>query len=70
MICSTLAMQNEKYGCHICGEGGEFETFTLDCPLFKRRISVYVWMLTFELKRNTKQSINGTIGCFGHEGLC
>lgn len=25
---------------HICGEGGEFESFTLDCPLYKKRIVV------------------------------
>ena len=25
----------EQYGCHICGEGGEYETLVLDCPLFK-----------------------------------
>ena len=25
----------EMYGVHICGEGGEYETLTLDCPLFK-----------------------------------
>ncbi|ELU10620.1 hypothetical protein CAPTEDRAFT_141560, partial [Capitella teleta] len=31
---------NEKYGLNICGEGGEFETFTLDCPLFKMKIIV------------------------------
>ena len=31
-------MQNKKYGIHVCGEGGEYETFTLDCPLFKKRI--------------------------------
>ncbi|CAO3623197.1 unnamed protein product [Cunninghamella echinulata] len=29
---------NEKYDTHVCGEGGEFETFTLDCPLFKKKI--------------------------------
>ncbi|KAG8126227.1 putative Diphthine--ammonia ligase protein [Naja naja] len=29
-----------KYGVHICGEGGEYETFTLDCPLFKKKIVV------------------------------
>lgn len=28
------------YDLHICGEGGEYETFTVDCPLFKRRIVV------------------------------
>ena len=25
-----------KYGCNICGEGGEFETLTLDCPVFRQ----------------------------------
>jgi diphthine-ammonia ligase len=23
---------------NVCGEGGEYETFTLDCPIFKKRI--------------------------------
>lgn len=27
-----------RFGFHVCGEGGEYETFTLDCPLFKRRL--------------------------------
>ena len=31
---------NEQFGFHECGEGGEYETFTLDCPLFKRRIEL------------------------------
>ncbi|KAH9190361.1 hypothetical protein AeNC1_007666 [Aphanomyces euteiches] len=31
---------NEKYQFHICGEGGEYETLTLDCPLFKKRIVI------------------------------
>nr|XP_020645057.1 diphthine--ammonia ligase [Pogona vitticeps] len=31
---------SKKYGGHICGEGGEYETFTLDCPLFKKKIVV------------------------------
>ena len=26
------------YGCNPCGEGGEYETFTVDSPLFKWRI--------------------------------
>ncbi|CAA6667132.1 unnamed protein product [Spirodela intermedia] len=25
----------EMYGINVCGEGGEYETLTLDCPLFK-----------------------------------
>ncbi|KAF8342589.1 uncharacterized protein EI90DRAFT_2903572 [Cantharellus anzutake] len=28
------------YGSHICGEGGEYETLTLECPIFHRRISL------------------------------
>lgn len=35
-----LLAMHEKYGLHICGEGGEYETLTLDCPLFKSRIIV------------------------------
>ncbi|KAI0750773.1 hypothetical protein C8Q80DRAFT_1268091 [Daedaleopsis nitida] len=34
----TLLKLNSMYGSHICGEGGEYETLTLDCPLFKSRI--------------------------------
>lgn len=35
---SLKMRQNAKYGLHVCGEGGEYETFTLDCPIFKNRI--------------------------------
>ena len=28
------------YGCNPCGEGGEYETFTVDCPLFQYRIEL------------------------------
>ncbi|KAF8165224.1 hypothetical protein B0H34DRAFT_647649 [Crassisporium funariophilum] len=34
----TLTKLNTLYGSHICGEGGEYESLTLDCPLFKHRI--------------------------------
>lgn len=30
----------EKYRIHPAGEGGEFETFVLNCPLFKRELKV------------------------------
>ena len=33
-----FARLEERFGFHVCGEGGEYETFTLDCPLFKRRL--------------------------------
>ncbi|CAK8677527.1 unnamed protein product [Clavelina lepadiformis] len=35
-----LLMLNSKYGSHVCGEGGEYETFTLDCPLFRKKIVI------------------------------
>ncbi len=31
---------HEKYKIHVAGEGGEFETFVLDCPLFKKPLKV------------------------------
>ncbi len=34
---------NEKYGLNICGEGGEFESFVIDCCLFKKRIVIDDW---------------------------
>ncbi|XP_026675302.1 diphthine--ammonia ligase isoform X2 [Ceratina calcarata] len=37
---SHLAKIKEKYGVNICGEGGEYETFTLDCPLFSKSIII------------------------------
>lgn len=27
-----------KFGINVCGEGGEYESLTLDCPLFKKKI--------------------------------
>ncbi len=31
---------NTKYKIHPAGEGGEFETFVLDCPLFKKQLKI------------------------------
>ena len=36
-------MQHADYDVHVAGEGGEYETLTLDCPLFRhKRIVMYV----------------------------
>ncbi|XP_040267991.1 diphthine--ammonia ligase isoform X1 [Bufo bufo] len=35
-----LMQLSARYGVHVCGEGGEYETLTLDCPLFKKKIVV------------------------------
>lgn len=31
---------SDNYGVHPCGEGGEFESLTLDCPIYKQRIQM------------------------------
>ena len=35
-----MLFQQKQYGLNVCGEGGEYETFTLDCPLFHKKIVV------------------------------
>jgi asparagine synthase (glutamine-hydrolysing) len=35
-----VSILKEKYKIHAAGEGGEFETFVLDCPLFKYGLKV------------------------------
>ncbi|MCQ5336568.1 MAG: diphthine--ammonia ligase [Candidatus Methanomethylicia archaeon] len=37
---NELIKLKEKYGISIVGEGGEYETFVCDSPLFKKRIKV------------------------------
>lgn len=34
-------MKNKEHGFNICGEGGEYETLTLNCPIFKKKIIMY-----------------------------
>ncbi|KAJ1023321.1 hypothetical protein NDA18_004848 [Ustilago nuda] len=31
---------NSIYGAHVCGEGGEYETLTIDSPLFENKVDV------------------------------
>ncbi len=35
-----LCRLSERFGINICFEGGEGETFVLDCPLFKKKLRV------------------------------
>lgn len=39
-VKGDLITLKSKYGINVCGEGGEFETLTLDCPLFHKRLQV------------------------------
>jgi asparagine synthase (glutamine-hydrolysing) len=37
---SEVRQLNKKYKIHVAGEGGEFETFVLNCPLYSRELKV------------------------------
>lgn len=39
-ILNELKILKEKYGLHIAGEGGEYETLVLDAPLYRKRIVI------------------------------
>jgi len=39
-VLVDLVEINRKYGVSLVGEGGEYETLTLDAPFFKKRIAV------------------------------
>lgn len=37
---TTLINLDRKFGVHICGEGGEFESLVLDCPFFIKKLEI------------------------------
>ncbi|CAG5135738.1 unnamed protein product [Candidula unifasciata] len=37
-ILPHMLLMHSEYGLNICGEGGEYESFVYDCPLFKKKI--------------------------------
>lgn len=39
-VLEELKELSKKYGINIAGEGGEFETLVLDCPLFNKKIDI------------------------------
>ncbi|UXI17574.1 uncharacterized protein NH340_JMT03517 [Sarcoptes scabiei] len=36
-LYQELKVLNQKYGFNVCGEGGEYESMTLKCPMFKNK---------------------------------
>lgn len=44
-----LLSLERKYGINVCGEGGEYESFTLDSPLFRKTIQMLVSALSSPL---------------------
>ena len=46
LLCQVYIRASRTYGSNICGEGGEYESLTLDCPLFTRArlvLQVLLW---------------------------
>jgi len=39
-VLEELKTLNKKYGLHIAGEGGEYETLVLDAPLYRKKIVI------------------------------
>jgi len=39
-LVDELLRLRERYKFSLVGEGGEYETFVLDCPLFKRKLEI------------------------------
>jgi diphthine-ammonia ligase len=39
-LIGKLAVLSKKYGINISFEGGEAETLTMDCPIFKKKLSI------------------------------
>lgn len=39
-ILNRLKELNKKYHIHVGGEGGEFETFVVDCPIFRKKVLI------------------------------
>ncbi|XP_071724831.1 diphthine--ammonia ligase [Rutidosis leptorrhynchoides] len=51
---SYLHKLKELYGINVCGEGGEYETLTLDCPLF---VNARIVLDKFEVVLHSSDSI-------------
>lgn len=52
LVCqrwSKLVCASRLYQCNVCGEGGEYESLVLDCPLFKHaRIVLVEWDIVLQ----------------------
>jgi len=56
-ILEKLKKLNKKIGLHVAAEGGEYETFVTDCPLFKKKINIEQAETTMENENTGKYII-------------
>lgn len=52
-VVKELILLNKKFGISISGEGGEYETFVLNCPLFKKRIEILNFKRVWDKKTHS-----------------
>ena len=48
---------NKKLGLNIAGEGGEFESLVLDCPMFKKKIEIVRKSIKSESKNTAQMTV-------------
>jgi asparagine synthase (glutamine-hydrolysing) len=53
-----IKILNQKYKINLAGEGGEFESFVLDCPLFKKELKVKSFRDFKEGENSWRREIN------------
>jgi len=53
-----IKLMYKKYGINPAGEGGEFETFVLDCPLFKKELKIKNKKIFSEGENNFRMEID------------
>lgn len=53
-----LVALNKKVGINVAGEGGEFETFVLDCPLFSKKLELKDFELISDVEREETVTID------------
>jgi diphthine-ammonia ligase len=42
-LAGLFSQLEAEFGMNVCGEGGEYETLVLDCPLFRRKLELLEW---------------------------
>ena len=50
-LIGKLAVLSKRYGINISFEGGEAETLTMDCPIFKRKLSIKSFRIQWDGQR-------------------
>jgi uncharacterized protein (TIGR00290 family) len=60
-----ISLLSKKHGLHVAGEGGEYDTFVVDCPMFIRRPSTcqnnYFTNSTFSMSLNALSPVRNFI---------